>query len=376
MVRACPLMFKTDYTFKKGVRNNLKIMCLYPIRLQNKKYTVTEKNGGNIPSLPKIGKDENGFDIYDERIAYVQIPCGNCIECKKQKAREWQVRLTEELKEWQYPYFMTLTFSPEELENLCKKTNLKECNAVAEYALRHMLERWRKTHKKSLKHWFITELGHEGTERIHLHGIIFTNEIIDFGVKNEQKMCIWKYWKYGHVFVGDYCTRKTINYIVKYLNKIDSDHKTFKGQILASPGLGKTWIERMQKFRPELYKYKPRKTIDYYVLENGSRLKLPKYYANKLRSEEERELIWREFLDQEKETINGITYKTAETKNSTLGNIYEKAQEENIKQGYGNNSKKWRKEEWNITKRMLQKKRREEQIEKMRKALNMPTLGR
>ena len=36
-----------------------------------------------------------------------------------------------------------------------------------------MLERVRKLTGKSVKHWFITELGHEKTERLHLHGIVW-----------------------------------------------------------------------------------------------------------------------------------------------------------------------------------------------------------
>ena len=44
-----------------------------------------------------------------------------------------------------------------------------------------MLERIRKKTGKSIKHWFITELGHEKTERLHLHGIVWgigTDELI------------------------------------------------------------------------------------------------------------------------------------------------------------------------------------------------------
>ena len=351
-------------------------MCLYPIRLQNKKYTVTEKNGGCVPTPPIIGTDSSGLPIYDERILYVQIPCGNCEECRKAKTREWQVRLTEELKEWTNPYFITLTFSPKELAYICKKKRIQECNAAAGYAVRHMLERWRKTHKSSLKHWLITELGHEGTERIHLHGIIFTNEKLEFSKKDSNNMCTWNYWKYGHVYVGEYCSLRTINYIVKYINKIDKDHKGFKGQILASPGIGKNWVERQKQYNPEIYKYRPKRTIDYYTLNTGSRIKLPKYYSNKFRSEEEREIIWREFMDKNQETIAGINYDLTRTSTHSIGRITAKAQEINKRDGYGDNSREWRKLPYNITKQMLQKKHREEIQEELRKKLGMPTIGK
>lgn len=87
-------------------------MCLYPRQYINKKYTPTEKNGGDIPSLPKIGSQADGTPIYDERVTHIQIPCGQCIECRQAKAREWQVRLSEEYKQYKYNYFITLTFAP------------------------------------------------------------------------------------------------------------------------------------------------------------------------------------------------------------------------------------------------------------------------
>ena len=70
-----------------------------------------------------------------------------------------------------------------------------------------MLERIRKKTKKSIRHWFITELG-EITGRIHLHGICWGNPDL---VKEN--------WKYGFVFQGNMCNEKTVNYVVKYMLK-------------------------------------------------------------------------------------------------------------------------------------------------------------
>ena len=335
-------------------------MCLYPKTIRNKKYLANDKNGGVIPTPPVLAIDEVVGEQYDERVLFIQVPCGQCEECRKTKAREWQVRLHEELRENKKAYFVTLTFSPEELENLCKKTRLKECNAIAGYAVRHMLERWRKQYKTSLRHWLITELGHEGTERIHLHGIIFTEEqlkLTEIEPKGDGFFCHWDKWRYGICYFGNYCTAKTINYIVKYVNKIDTDHKGFIGEILCSPGIGRHWLERIES-RREVYNYRPRATIDYYTLNNGCRIKLPKYYKNKLHNDEERELIWREFMDTEQQTIAGHTY-TREVEPERIENIKTKARELNHFYGYGNDSKEWQKKEYNVTRRMLARIERE-----------------
>lgn len=331
-------------------------MCLYPKRIINKKYIPNEKNQGIVPKPPVIGINEFGDEIFDERVLYVNAPCGQCIECRQQKARNWQVRLHEELKHNNYAYFVTLTFSPIELQKICLKTKLKECNEVAAYAVRHSLERFRKDYKKSLRHWYITELGHEGTERIHLHGIIFNDFPLEFTKSKEDHFYEWKYWKYGLVYVGDYCNARTINYIVKYMHKIDKDHKGFIGQVLASPGIGRTYTDRPGV--KELHRYRPGRTIDYYRLNNGAKIKLPSYWKNKCLSDQERELQWREFMDHNTVSILGNNHELNTAGIASIGRITAKAQEVSTKLGYGDDSKEWKKKDYNITRRMMRQEAR------------------
>ncbi len=61
-------------------------MCLYPKIIRNRKYTKNKKNKGVVPTAK------------DKRMLWVPVGCGKCMECKKQKAREWQVRLMEEIR--------------------------------------------------------------------------------------------------------------------------------------------------------------------------------------------------------------------------------------------------------------------------------------
>ena len=83
-------------------------MCLYPRLIQNKKYTKTKKNGGVIPA------------VFDKRVLAVPIGCGKCMECKKLKSREWQVRLLEEVRHNKKGIFVTLTFSNGSIKELYK----------------------------------------------------------------------------------------------------------------------------------------------------------------------------------------------------------------------------------------------------------------
>ena len=119
-----------------------------------------------------------------------QLPSGKCMECRKKKAREWQVRLSEDIKEHKNGKFITLTFDTENLIKLTNKVKLehyKKCktklqgyeldNKIATYAIDKFCERWRKKYKKFPRHWLITELGTQRTEHIHLHGIIWADDI-------------------------------------------------------------------------------------------------------------------------------------------------------------------------------------------------------
>ena len=64
--------------------------------------------------------------------------------------------------------FLTLTIDDKSYKQLKQKYNLKDDNDIATKAIRLCLERVRKQTGKSVKHWFITEMGHEKTERPHL----------------------------------------------------------------------------------------------------------------------------------------------------------------------------------------------------------------
>lgn len=274
-------------------------MCLYPRLIKNRKYTETKKNNGIIPVAD------------DARVLLVPVGCGKCIECSKQKARQWQVRLAEEIRTDKTGKFVTLTFSNESIKELYKKTEgdgYERDNNIATYAVRKFLERWRKKHKKSVKHWLITELGGKGTENIHIHGIIWTNK------ENEE---ISERWGYGSITIGKrvyvngkainnnstgYVNDETITYISKYITKKDAKHKEYNGKILTSAGIGSKYVERPDA---KNNKYNGENTREEYVTRTGQKLSMPIYFRNKIYTEEEREKLWLMKLDKEERWVLG-----------------------------------------------------------------------
>jgi len=313
-------------------------MCLYPRLIENPKYKITKKNGGEVPP------------ILDNRVKFVPIGCGNCYECRKQKYKEWKVRLLEDSRTNTNGRFVTLTFSNESIKKLSKDIDsegYERDNEIATLAVRRFLERWRKKYKVSVRHWLITELGHRGTENIHLHGIIWTSELSD----------IEKIWNYGYVYIGySGVNEATANYISKYILKSDFNHKEFKGKILCSKGIGGNYKNRLDSNRNL---YKKNETKEYYVDKEGIKNSLPKYYRNQLYSEEERELLWLEKLDKNERWVLGVridvsTYEGEEEYYRALSD----AQNKNKRLGYGSNEIDWERKKYEIDRRnMLFKKR-------------------
>lgn len=263
--------------------------------------------------------------IKDKRVAYVPIACGKCIECRRMKANEWKTRLFEEIKDEGHQWsFVTLTFSEKSLNSIrnylkeryiihydyqtektgiidsrtgeFKETNNPEKyhddNAVATWAVRKFLERWRKLTKKSVKHWLITEKGHNGTKRIHLHGMI----------KSTDDKFIRERWAYGWVWIGKYVNNETINYIMKYVTKVDRVNLGFEGKILSSKGIGAKYVNSINFKR---HVYKNDETIEYYTTKKGHKISLPVYYRNKAFTEEERENLWLIKLDKAERYVMG-----------------------------------------------------------------------
>ena len=147
---------------------------------------------------------------------------------------------------------------------------------MCRYAIRHWLELIRKRTGKSVKHWVITEKG-EDYNRIHMHGIVWCRK------KDVDT------WRYGYTYIGDYVNSKTINYITKYMLKVNEKCREFEGKVFCSQGIGRNYEKSINARRN---RYQGERTIETYKAEDGRELPMPKYYHDKIYSEEEREKLW------------------------------------------------------------------------------------
>ena len=226
---------------------------------------------------------------------------------------------------------MTFTFNNESIEEL-RKECLREdengqLNEIATLAVRRFLERYRKKHKKSLRHWLVTERGQTSTERLHIHGFIF---------ENVREEIIQKYWKYGFINNKGTPSERAINYVVKYIYKQDIKHKEWEAKILTSSGIGRGYFKR------DDYKnntYNGNKTKEFYITRQGHKIALPIYYRNKIYTEEEREQLWINKLDKGIRWVCGE--KISEEDEAGLIQLLEYHRARSKKLGYGDEIKSW-----------------------------------
>jgi hypothetical protein len=191
-------------------------------------------------------------------------------------------------------------YKKETLKNRIKQTNLAIQQAIADIALKGSQGRLNNEEAKAipekiLQMWSEIGIKQEGVEisrgqmenyaqdiakRLHLHGIFW-----GCGIES----IIREKWQNGFIFVGNYVSQRTINYITKYMLKTDLDHPMFKGKVLCSAGIGSGYEKSINA---KNNKFKGEETNETYRLPNGAKTNLPIYYRNKIYSEEEREALF------------------------------------------------------------------------------------
>lgn len=301
-------------------------MCLNPVKILNPAYSVSKKN------------PLNDRKPIDERLRYIEVPCGHCPECRYKKKMSWQIRLQEHNKymtEIGYKgYFVTLTFSEESLIKLAHYTHTTDALIICSTAIRLFRDRFRKSAISDLSelHYFLLpELGHQHedritTERLHLHGIIWLNNQLpeiytDRYVKPRTVgSTLSQIWLYGNIYFGHNISNRAINYITKYMLKKDNDHPDFNPNPYHSRYLGDNFLKEHSHYR-----FVGPKTITQYRLDNGNLTSLPSYYMHKLYTPEEREFLQVQLLDTEYKFIHGVKVHSSQVTDKLVNTLTQEA---------------------------------------------------
>lgn len=170
---------------------------------------------------------------------YMYVPCGRCAECLRARRNAWRTRLIHECHFGGHrrALFVTLTISPKYYETYCKEPAK---------AVRRFADLIRKTYGRSMRYFFVTELGDE-KGRLHFHGIIWDPPFLrgrDYRRNPSYKVInrrLRHFWKIGATWVG-WCDARTCSYIVKYITKPDENHPNYRPRVFCSPGIGGCYL--------------------------------------------------------------------------------------------------------------------------------------
>ena len=199
------------------------------------------------------------------------MPCGKCYACKLKKANDWQIRLKQEyLNNGERCIFVTLTYEDDRIPQI------DGCGVVSRRDIQLFHKRLRHD-VGSFTYFLVAEYG-PTTLRPHYHGLYF-------GLDLSAQKYITKHWHNGFNTVS-LVTPGRIQYVAKYsLIPISIPDKLLnlaKPFMICSKGIGIQYLQnpavhRMHNIDDKLY-----------YNDNGYKKSLPRYYRQKLFSEEKR----------------------------------------------------------------------------------------
>lgn len=210
----------------------------------------------------------------------INVPCGKCPACLQNKRTSWAFRLQQELKICESANFITLTYNEENNNGSLDKMEIQRflkrlrnlCYKVDGY---HYSE----LDRLKLRYFLTGEYGSK-TLRPHYHAIIFNLPIV-----SEMKLyeIIGKAWKKGSAYIGT-VTPASIMYVAKYLLKgsvTPLDCEEPFSLMSRRPGIGYEYVNRMEDWHQADSRF--------YVMNNGFKQSMPRYYNNKIFSKSDRE---------------------------------------------------------------------------------------
>ncbi|WNK13088.1 MAG: replication initiator protein [Microvirus sp.] len=207
----------------------------------------------------------------------INIPCGYCILCREEYARQTAVRITHEATRWEQSSFLTLTYN---------EANIPTYGSLN---YEHLTTFWKRLRKRvgKLRYYAVGEYG-DRTLRPHYHACLFghaftENRVI---VKTTPHL-LWttaeldQVWGHGRVTVGTLnfqTARYTASYVMKKLRQkqkyVRTDEET--GELIPieqprafmSRNIGREWWQEWHQ-----------QTHDHdYVIIDGRKQKPPRAY--------------------------------------------------------------------------------------------------
>lgn len=306
--------------------------------------------------------DNHGSPIfgtgYDTKLCqdkFYEIPCGKCLGCRRDQAKEWSDRLVMEMQKYDDDscYFITLTYDDVNMplrsyvDDLTGE--LKFHGTLQKSDFQKFMKRLRKARPTDrIRYYLAGEYG-PTTERPHAHAILFGLHLLDWKLEESGHSetgqiyytCeeLQKIWSKGFISIepaNEYTCRYVCSYVTSKIGDAASNKYWLEKGLqppfsLSSrkPGIGRDYYEEN---KDKIFEYE-----EHYVgTSSGSvRVKVPRYYKKLYRESHpdeyglirDRHLKCLEATDDAKTTITDLN--KIEQLNITKYNLNKKTKQRN-----------------------------------------------
>lgn len=214
---------------------------------------------------------------------FISVPCGRCVGCRLERARNWTIRIMHEAQMHKENSFLTLTYDDEHLSYGYRQATL--CK-------RDLQLFWKKLRKEinvPIRYFACGEYG-EQRRRPHYHACLFGYDFKDKALLSTKdgndlysSATLDSVWSNGHCSVGA-LTPGSAAYVARYIldKKLGKERVYYEKQGIepefivmsrggreGAGGIGKRWFD---KYAGDVY------PADRVVIQDGGTSKPPRYY--------------------------------------------------------------------------------------------------
>lgn len=239
----------------------------------------------------------DGSIVFQERrwfntVKTLSLPCGQCIGCRLERSRQWAMRCMHEAQLHEKNCFITLTYD---------NTHLPSDGSLHYKDFQLFIKRLRKKFGNSrIRYYMAGEYG-ENFGRPHFHACIFGHDFHDKKLWKRSPSGAMLYrsedlellWPFGYSSIGD-VNFESAAYVARYIMKKVTGHNSKAhytetnpetGEITTrkpefnkmslKPGIGYDWYK---KYKSDVYPHD-------YVIIKGKKVKPPKFYDKKYKTD-------------------------------------------------------------------------------------------
>lgn len=282
-------------------------MCLKPLHA----FAIGETDNGKVSykvcsnsvvAVRRVGGNwVASTPAYADILDFIEIGCGQCIECRLSYSRQWACRMMLEAQNYEHNYFLTLTYNDGNLPlSYCPDLETGEAFPVGTLFKKDLQDFHKRLRRRleyagrgNFRYYSCGEYGSQSF-RPHYHGIYFGLQIDDLkfykksfnGSDYFTSDFLSEVWGHGFVIVAD-VTFESCAYVARYCTKkLTGGYKEFYeifniapefSLMSRKPGIGREFFDQNWK---DFYNHDEIVLPSNKANKGSITVKPPRYYDN------------------------------------------------------------------------------------------------